>query len=1453
MTSSDSNPTQDYYPELYNRPPRLQDELIEGSISIPAPPNPQEGEQGRNFFMMLLPMAAPLLTGVFYLLISSSTGRNPLYTIPMIVMAVLSVVIALLTYSQQRWAQRQKELLALRNYHDLLDRRMARLQAARDLQIVQQLAAHPHPDRLAEMVARVKIGVWARRANDPDFAHLRVGIGDVPSLIGVEGPDPDLDAPEIRRALRLVYKYRTVEGGVQRVSLYDHGSVGLVGKREDVRRLAYAMLAQLVVHHAPSDISLYIISSESGEQQWGWAHWLPHTSREALGGFPDCIAYDPKDAASLISLISARFEGLEDEQRGSAKRVMVVFDQPNRWLGDSTFHKVIAGHLHGVAALCLCEDIRDVPPDCGVVIEVDSRADTHIGFIGKQGVKLKGKADALSLVKLDTMARQLSGLRLPSLSDVNRIPTSIGFLSMYGQNTIEDIGLAARWNRIPKEGVLPFPAPMGGVDQSNLLYLDLSDQAHGPHGMIAGTTGAGKSELLRTVVMSLAIENHPYYLNFLLIDFKGGSTFRAFETLPHTVGTLSNIDGDDPKQARTEALRLLNAIKSENQARQRFLKNISHKTGKNITDITAYHHLLETEYDGVIPDNWTPMPHLIIIIDEFAELANDLPDFLPEMVSVVRVGRSLGMHLVLAMQRPGNHVKDEMRANLQFRISLRVQSPDDSRDILGRSEAAYLPNGVRGRAYFKSGQSGLIQFQAAQISMNYVPPSADPADIEPPSYKFTIYKGGKPKEYRLEDKTKTREKARKLPTLLSVLVAHSIEVFDQLGGRRPPPILLPSLPASLLLGRVFEDYLVRHPSLSERRWDGVGWDTRSEPVGMLRVPIGLIDDVAGRQSRPLVVNFDEDGSVVIAGSAQTGKSTALRTILVSLVQCYPPDEVECYVVGRRLGRLTLLPHVVSVIESGEKERMGRLLDHLEHIISERERIYREKGVADFQSYLTTLHKQNPRVIPAHPAIVVFIDNMSEVIADSEKAAWMNLITNGRTVGIYFVVTGAAVASNDLGSILDLTEQRITFALPEKSDIAQVVGAMDERGFEARPGGGLIRTKGRPLPIQISQPFFAVPDENETPEDDEFSRMCRDMVIAVEKHHIVRQGQPIEILGGRVPFFEPDVRTDQLRIRRRDARPILRDMLKMDWSDGFKVGVGLDFRTVKLTVIDVTEDSPHLLIGGGAETGRTGVLRVLALGAASIHPPEELRIILADINSAPLRLKGLPHVAEADRWYTIEAFKAGVLQLHEEVYQKRKAEFEAAEQAGKPAPVFQRIFILIDNYETILENLPERAPLPKTSSSASAASGASAPATPTAEKPVPSSATTPSATSTVIPVGERVLFSQKLAEMVAMGKDLGIHIFITFDTATPAALFTNEMLLKKLKGLRTAVALGSHEAITQVIPNTTPPRVETKEQLPAGRGFLISRKAMRLTQFAHIDNEEQVIRYITERLNPPIQS
>lgn len=1249
--------------EVFNRPPRLQPGELDGEITIPSPSN-QQDDSGRSLLLSLLPMSSILVMGVFYLLISASTNRSPLFALPLLAMGLVTVLTSLLTHSYQRQQQRQRGVKAERDYHRQLDRREARLLAARELQQHMNLTRYPPVQRLEQMIQQDDEALWNHRTTDPDFSAIRLGQGDIPSRVTVKNPDPDIVTPGIRRALDLSFQYRMLPDVSVSLHLLETGSVGVVGARQQTLKTVYAMLAQLVGLHLPGDLTLYVFSTRATYRDWNWVRWLPHTSTNNTGGFPDTVAYQPEDSRRLLGQLTARMEQTSESPLAQGLAVVIV-DSPSHIHTSTAFRAIIRGRSHGIVCICLAAERRQVPSDCQAMIEVDENAGFRVAYTGPEARQHQGMIDRLSRTRIDMIARKLIQYNVPQADGAQSIPASVRFLQMYGVEAIGELEIERLWSphNVPKGGKLPYAVPVGNTDYANQLMLDLRDNIHGPHGMVAGTTGSGKSELLRTLVVALAVAHHPYYLNFLLIDFKGGSTFKAFEALPHTVGSLSNIDGIDPKQSRIEALRLLEAIKSENMRRQIFLKN------QGFDDITDYHKQLARA--GRIPDDWEPMPHLLIIIDEFAELATDLPDFIPELVSTVRVGRSLGMHLILAMQRPGNYVKEEMRANLQFRICLRVQSDDDSRDMLGRTEAAELPTNIPGRAYFQVGSSGLQQFQTARVNIDYLPDEADLSDEA--EIDLIRY------EEQIAHETDTTElpapTGDKPPLLLEKLVERMAALYERMDARSMTPILLPSLPPETFLTDLVADL---------GGWDGQSWQPLADD-GPMRVPFGQVDDIVKHANTPLEINLEyQNGHFLAIGGPSSGKTTFLRTVALSLAHLYPPDQIEIYALsfgGHSLQGILDLPHVGAVISAGETERTGRLLSYLLTEMAWRATQFARRNVVSLRAYnerLATTQPGDNEALRPCTRIIVLIDNFAEFknSHQEEMTDFMRLMQNG-AYGIHFIISATQLNDVPYPIQSQIDEQRLALRLPERTDYTLFVGSTGDRPLSTHPGSGLI--KGTPpLRVQVALPAAGQTAAGQTEEqrEEQITNTIQQMQHAGNQ---LARARAIEILPPGIALYHdaPAGSNDAERPSLLGQLPTRQRGSGNPPYAPLHIPVGIRGDNLQPLVCDLHEDGPHFLISGPVGSGGTNLLSVFGLVLAQRYHPTEAHLLLIDFSGRELSsLSTLPHVVgSVTNEDTFDEHLPYLLATLEE---------RAAQKA--PRHTHRPIVVLIDAYDQMLESL-----------------------------------------------------------------------------------------------------------------------------------------------------------------------
>lgn len=1215
--------------ELVKRPPRLQTPSLRGEIELPAPPA-EAVSPSLNLLATLLPAAGIIALGVVYLTLGGVNAS--LWALPTVLLGVLGALTALLSYVAAQRQARLTHLRGLRAYHRLLDRRLARLQAARDLQTLE--ANRRFPSAVSLLTPSESL-LWCRRPSDSDFAVLRLGTGKAISAVSVRAPDPDLSGEAARRAQMLYFEYRALPAAPLTLNLRAVRAVGIVGTLEARTHCAYALIAQLAALHAPSELSLYVFSSRRNHHLWRWTRWLPHTSSAQRGGFPDQIAFEPEQARQLIDRLARHLDA-----GAELPLIVALFEDVSGIQEEISYQRVLEnGRL---CALHLCSRPEDVPSVfSGVLLLSDGKFCLHLADGASE--PLEGTAESLTRAEVEFLARQMAACRLPQRGEASRLPVQLSALQLYGVERISQLAIRANWSRpVPADGVLPLPVPIGKASFSELQLLDLSERAHGPHGMIGGTTGSGKSELLQTLVAALAIEHHPYLLNFLLVDYKGGATFNVFQRLPHTVGIITNLDA-------REALRALAAIKAENRRRQQFLAD------QNVEDINEYHRRLR-RYGGIFPPDWQPLPHLLIIVDEFAELTVSLPNFLDELVATVRVGRSLGMHLVLATQRPSGHVTAEMKANLNFRICLRVQTPDESQEIIRRPEAAFLPPDVPGRAYFQVGNA-LQLFQVARVGIEYAESAAD----DEPQPVLQLLRFEQAFDLLAES---AAEPSAALPTLAEALTEHMARLYTE---KLPEPVLLESLPEQLSLAQVLRkaDY---------GGWNGTTWRPAGASRDWASAPIGLLDDLERRAQPPLCINFAQNGHFLAIGAPASGKTTLLRTLALSIAHLFTPDEAALYIVsfsGKALDVLARLPHVGAVINGEERERLSRLLRYLLRALEQRRYALASLHAADLETY----NRRRSAEQPALPALFVLVDNFAELWrtleSDSDEAAdWLRLLRDGRAVGIHFALTAPSL--NLPYSVLNLIETRLALRLPERGDYLQFLGRAPERESDPRHGSGILA--GRPpLHAQIALPELAA-------DDDERDRALLTMLEAMRAAWSGRPTpEPIHVMPESVPL---DLSRALQHLPMHHTQP------ETPTLEPLRSWLGIEGDLLQPFSIH-WRDAPHWLILGTYGSGKSSLLRTLLLGLAARYAPHEVAFVLVDFSRETLRaLRHLPHtlsyVTDANSLsQVLQRLEIELIWRDQALVQRNVAEDERDSADAQP---FTPIVFAFDDYDQLSDAL-----------------------------------------------------------------------------------------------------------------------------------------------------------------------
>ena len=856
---------------MFTRSPRLKLEPPKKLVEIEAPP-PQEKKPEVNWLQTLI----PTLVTVGVSMLSAVVMQNSkmlLFTLPM---TVTGVILSVHNYKKNNKKFEEQSALRLKKYNEHLKKAETELIDCRERQLEALNAADPPTEQCVSMARGLDRRLWQRSPGDEDFASVRLGTGSVPLSTEIRFPRVTLSLEEDelrRRPQELHDKYCTVNGAPITLSIFREQVCGVVGPHREALELISRMLIQLCFTHCYTELKLVLVCDEADRRALSWAEKLPHMQDEEGAVL---IADDKESAGELFRSFSEMLRGrkaelAENDSFGDTPMLLpfylFVILQP-AFLEKSN---PVTEYLFRSADLCVgtimaVEQVSRLPQSCNSIIEV---------WQGGGDVYNKNNAAARQRFTPDKcgesfrteFGRALEHVRCEAESGKASIPKKFGFYEMLGIRSASEWDVGAHWAEADITKAVSAPL---GIGQDGLLELDLHERGHGPHGLVAGTTGSGKSEVLQSYLMSLALRYPPQELGFVIIDFKGGGMANQFEGLPHLIGAITNIEG-------REIRRSLASIRAELLKRQRLFADVG------VNSIDKY---IERYRAGQAP---VPVPHLLIVVDEFAELKAQQPEFMDELISAARIGRSLGVHLILATQKPAGQVNDQIWSNSRFRICLKVASAEDSREMLKNPLAYSIKE--PGRAYLQVGNDEIFElFQSGY--------SGGPAEDAPGL------------------------------TQLQAMARRVAAYCQDKGIRSLPPICLPPLPDELPL-----------PAPAPGCAPGT-------------VLLGLQDDPEQQLQDAVGVDLTRSNLIAV-GTTQTGKTNLIQSFIHQLAESMSPEQVNMYIIDPGAMTLRVfepLCHVGGVVAGIDPERLKNLFKLLLGEMERRKQLFSRIGVSSYRSY-----------------------------------------------------------------------------------------------------------------------------------------------------------------------------------------------------------------------------------------------------------------------------------------------------------------------------------------------------------------------------------------------------------------------------------------------------------------------------------------------------------------------
>lgn len=1044
----------------YKSAPRIVEPLFDEVIEIEGPPTKKQ-EKKKPLFLTIGPaftMAIPMLLGCMMSVLGAKSrggsGGAFMFTgmITALSSAVFGVIWALTNMKYTAKTEHEDEELRYNAYGQyLLDvAEKVREKYEYNMQVLHKTYMS---GQACTQIRADSGNLWNRNSTQNDMLWVRLGRGNIPFPAQVEVPKPRfalLKDDLMEKPEQLKRNFETMTQVPIGINMLEHQLIGVIGgeNKEGGYGIIRNIVAQIAANNSYADVKMvFIYDGTKGNQQenWNFVKWFPHVwSEDKKTRF---VAENKTDVGDICYVLGSMFRGREEVDAYSVPKNEMVkpyyiffLINPEMLEGELIYRYVThPDKRYGCTTFWLTECYEQLPNSCEEIIQNDAYGTGFFNICeGMSGFK-KVAFEYVYKDVLEQQARALAGVEVECAQRGGDIPNQLEFLEMYGIGRVEDLKVYQRWkkSKIFESMRVPIGKRAGGQD----CFLDIHEKYHGPHGLMAGTTGSGKSETLQTYILSLAVNFGPDDVNFFLIDFKGGGMANLFTNLPHLAGKISNLSGNQVKRAMV-------SIKSENRWRQKIFSENS------VNNINSYTRLYKNGEATI------PVPHLLIVIDEFAELKREEPEFMRELISVAQVGRSLGVHLILATQKPDGTVDENIWSNSKFRLCLRVQDKKDSSGMLHRPDAAYITQ--VGRGYLQVGNDEIFEmFQSAYSGAVY----DDSQELGGTMAEMISLTGRKVLEGRKNSRKNLKADNGQTKNQLEAVIAYVAEVAKENGYAVPRQLWMPVLP----------EYLYLFDLQESTRWD----KNRKYDKGNyhLQAAVGKYDDPANQAQGTLKVDFAKNGHHAVCGGVVTGKSTFLQTVIFSLLNAYTPLQMQCYLLdfgSKMLNCFEQAPHVGGIVNDGEPDRLKIFFSMLERMMDERKKLL--KG-GNFEQYI----RANGEVLPA---VLIVIDNyagMKEKSKDQYAEIVLRLVKEGVGYGIYLLVSSAGFGMAEIPTrIGDSIKTTISLEMGDKTKYSEVLRVMHietlpESGVKGR---GLARVNGELLEFQTALALQA---------DDDFAR------------------------------------------------------------------------------------------------------------------------------------------------------------------------------------------------------------------------------------------------------------------------------------------------------------------------------------------------------------------------------
>ena len=1101
------------YP-IFKRPPRQIYREPNEKVELKAPPDKEEPKKGALIKMLIPPLlSAGMMVGIGLLI---GRGIMMLMSVGMMVVAVTR---SIFTFFSSRKEKREKERMREEDYGQYLLRKRKELHELKEAQIKSLTYHNLSPREIEKAILSNSGRVYERAVGDADFLTLSLGLSDKLPCYTVKTPEnKDVKKDPLFEEMETVAKAHYMLKDMPTVIDLKNAHLGLVGEKPYIHRALYSILSQLCFFQSYHDIEIILLTDEEDRAAFEWVRWYPHLRNKSINVTGLISAENHRDQAlgNISQVMKQRHQKSAESKKDSRYLPHYIFiaENPKLIVNHSIMEYLQSSDTSLGYSLIYTTNIEtNLPENVKTVFRLDG---------GEYGTLVMNEGEMsnrpVSLFNIDgidfeIMARKLTGLRhMQGIS--TQIPESVSFFELYGVQRPEEIPVLELWMKNACHKSLAVPLGLRGKD--DVVNLNLHESAHGPHGLVAGTTGSGKSEIVQSYILSLAVNFHPHEVGFLLIDYKGGGMANLFENLPHLLGTITNLDG-------SESMRALASIKSELKRRQGVFGDVG------VNNINQYTKLFKAG------EATLPMPHLFIISDEFAELKKEQPEFMAELVSTARIGRSLGVHLILATQKPTGVVDDQIWSNSKFKLALKVANESDSNEVLKTPDAARITQ--PGRAYLQVGNNEIYElFQSAWSGAPFI------EDVVDKGFDSRVYEINQLGQGVLlnEDLSEVDKSQDAKYTELDVTVNYVKAIYESTNSEAVERPWLPPPEEKIVTNAI-------QKGINVGKIEGYNLD----------VPLGMVDIPEEQLQKEFGHNFPDDGNLAIFGASGFGKSTSLMNIALTIATNNSPQNAKFFILdygNSALAQLRGLPHTADYINIDDEEKLEKMVKLFAEEIKARKHKFASVNAMNFRMYNEVAEEKLS-------AILLIIDNFDVVkeVKEGLEERIKIITRDGPSIGIYTVTT-ASGANSIKYSIISNFKNKIATFINEKSDLVSLVGRTSYDLPEVR-GRAIVRLAD----IHVAQLYLPVEHTN----DIDYSNRIGALIEELSELNTAGEASGVRILPDVIEYtdieeyFAPQSRT---------------------------AIIGFDTESTEPLGFDLT--IPFQLIIGGAATGKTNILRIL---------------------------------------------------------------------------------------------------------------------------------------------------------------------------------------------------------------------------------------------------------------------